>query len=325
MRKLIWAGVVMVMLWCGYWAAATYAIRTGVTQGITDAARDGGFAVPTVTMAGFPTTFDISLGALDVADPASGIRWQSAGVQAQAAAWQPWHVNILPAPAQTLILPDQTITLTAADLRGSLTVAPNRHLDLQHVTTTIVQPVIASSLGWGARGDLAEVKIAAKEGAPGSYDVTLVAENMGPDANLAALIGTDTPISRIDLAGSAVFAHPLGPMADPTMQRLMAVNVGNLRMVWGQVTFDLTGGIVANAGGLAEGRFDIAVQNWRSLIPALVAAGVIKPEVAPTITGFLNAVAAQSGDPDLLQLPLIYANGRGALGPLPLGPAPRLN
>jgi hypothetical protein len=55
-----------------------------------------------------------------------------------------------------------------------------------------------------------------------------------------------------------------------------------------------------------------------------VAAGAIKPDVAPTITGFLNAIATQGGDPEVIPLPLIFANGRGTLGPLPLGPAPRL-
>jgi hypothetical protein len=36
-------------------------------------------------------------------------------------------------------------------------------------------------------------------------------------------------------------------------------------------------------------------------------------------------LAAQTGDPEDLDLPLVFANGRMSLGPLPLGPAPRMN
>ena len=325
MRRLIRWGIVLALLWCGYWAAASFAISTGVTQGLAEAARKNGFVAPSVTTGGFPAAFEITLGSLDIADPATGIRVQSPGLQVQAAAWRPWHANILPSPDLILTLPDQALTLTAADLRGAVTVQPSRSLDLQAVTAKLVQPVIASSLGWGASADLTEVSLSASEGAPGSYDFSLVAQNLAPDAALAALLGNGIPISRIDLAGDAVFSAPLGPKADPATQRLLALNVGNLRLEWGQLRLDLSGGIIANADGLAEGRFDITVQNWRDLIPALVAAGALKPEVAPTITGLLAAIAAQGGDPDTLPLPLVFANGRGTLGPLPLGAAPRLN
>jgi len=56
-----------------------------------------------------------------------------------------------------------------------------------------------------------------------------------------------------------------------------------------------------------------------------LAAGLIKPEVAPTWVNVFALLAAQTGDPEDLDLPLVFAKGRMSLGPLPLGPAPRMN
>ncbi|MFN4131268.1 MAG: DUF2125 domain-containing protein, partial [Paracoccaceae bacterium] len=53
--------------------------------------------------------------------------------------------------------------------------------------------------------------------------------------------------------------------------------------------------------------------------------GLIKPEIAPTVQNMMQAVAGSSGDPEVLEMPLIFRDGQMLLGPLPLGPAPRLN
>jgi hypothetical protein len=322
MRKLIWGGVALAALWSGYWAAGTYAIRAGVMQGVSSTR---GLTVPEVTMRGFPGHFDLGLGAFAFADPASGIGWQSPGLRVQAATWRPWHVDVWPSLTQTISVPGQTLTLTAADLGAALTVFPRRSLDLQAVTVRVVQPVVVSSLGWGGSGDLATLSVTATPDRAGTYDFAVLAETLRPDAALAALLGTDIPVSRLTLGGNATFTQPLGPKVDPETLRLMAISIGDMQLIWGDVQGDVAGGVVANADGFAEGRFDVVITNWRSLIPALVTAGAIPADAAPTITGFLNAVAAQGGDPEVLNLPLIFANGRGTLGPLPLGPAPRLN
>jgi hypothetical protein len=53
--------------------------------------------------------------------------------------------------------------------------------------------------------------------------------------------------------------------------------------------------------------------------------GLVQPEVAPTVERMMETMAASSGDPQVLDLPLKFSSGRMSLGPLPLGPAPRMN
>jgi hypothetical protein len=59
-------------------------------------------------------------------------------------------------------------------------------------------------------------------------------------------------------------------------------------------------------------------------MPILVAAGTVRPELARTAETMLEGLAKQSGDPEVLKLPLVLKDGWMSLGPLPLGPAPAL-
>ena len=56
--------------------------------------------------------------------------------------------------------------------------------------------------------------------------------------------------------------------------------------------------------GLAEGRIDIHIENWRKMLPVAVAMGLIKAEVAPTVENMMALMAEQSGDGTVLDLPL---------------------
>jgi hypothetical protein len=66
----------------------------------------------------------------------------------------------------------------------------------------------------------------------------------------------------------------------------------------------------------------VDVTNWNRLPAVLVAAGLVTPEVAPTVARGMQALAAQTEDPTVLSLTLTLADGRMSFGPFPLGPAP---
>ena len=56
-----------------------------------------------------------------------------------------------------------------------------------------------------------------------------------------------------------------------------------------------------------------------------MALGLVKPDIAPTVERMLEVIAAQSPDLDVINITLSCQDGRMSLGPLPLGPAPRLH
>ena len=82
--------------------------------------------------------------------------------------------------------------------------------------------------------------------------------------------------------------------------------------------------VEADDQGFAAGRVTVEVTNWNRLPAILVAAGVVKPELAPTVARGMQALAAQTPDTSVLSLTLVMENGRMSFGPFPLGPAPRM-
>ena len=55
-----------------------------------------------------------------------------------------------------------------------------------------------------------------------------------------------------------------------------------------------------------------------------VRADLLPEQMRGTIEGLLGVVAGLSGDPEVIDAELTFSDGRTFLGPLPVGPAPRL-
>lgn len=325
MRRLVWFCGVLAVLWSGYWALGTWALRKGAVQAFDGAAAQGMVAsYDGLEMVGFPTAFDLTLHMLDIGNPVTGQRWQTPSMQITAAAWQPWNIKISASDDHVVTLPDQQLALISDAITASITSAPVADLPLTQLTAAMLGPDLRSTLGWQVGADVATFAMARGDGATASYDLAFDATNLRPDPRFVAASGLDAVISQLGVAGTVTLTAPLDRHAGDTRPALTGLTVTRGDTVWGDISLQITGSIAADAAGLAEGRFDITVKGWRNLLPALVATGTITADVAPTVEGLLNAMAAQSGDPETLLLPLVFSDGRGTLGPLPLGPAPRL-
>jgi hypothetical protein len=321
----VWFGGVLAVVWSGYWAAGTYAIRQAAQRGIEQAAAQGNVVSPDVVTGGFPTAFDVTLQELDLGNPETGLRWQTPDLRLQAALWRPWHLVALLNDEHRVLLHSETLTLSLNDGRASMTVTPDTSLTLSQLALSLTQPVIQSSNAWRGAGDLAEVHVNLLAEPANSYAVALNITNVQLDPAIMAATGLDGTIAKVALDGTVSFAAPLDRFAGDRPPQITALRLSPATLEWGDVLATATGGIAADADGVAEGRIDVTIKGWRKLIPALVGAGAITPSMAPTVEGFLNAIAAQGGDPETLTVPLIYQNGVGTFGPLPLGPAPRMN
>lgn len=325
MRKLTGFLVVLAILWCSYWAAGNYAIGKGAALGLAEAARNGTvYTAPTVQTAGFPTAFEVALRGIDLGDPVSGVRWQTPGLRLRAAMWQPWHVVALLDDSHQIILQDQNLSLAAKDARASLTASPNHRLTLTQAAVTVTQPILASSLGWRIEADIMEVHANLLPDLVHSYRLVFDAANLRPDPALMLATGLGSTVSVAEFTAIASLSAPVDLVGMGVHPALTRLALKQLRILWDSVEITAEGEIVADAAGLASGRIDIRIAGWRTLVAAAVGAGAITSEMAPRIEGLLGAMAAQGGDPDVLALPLVFANGRGNLGPLPLGPAPSL-
>ncbi|MEM6729385.1 MAG: DUF2125 domain-containing protein, partial [Pseudomonadota bacterium] len=71
-------------------------------------------------------------------------------------------------------------------------------------------------------------------------------------------------------------------------------------------------------------RLTIKATNWREIISIGQALGTIPDGMVTTITRALEVLASLSGPPNTIDVPLSFQRGFVSLGPLPLGPAPKL-
>jgi hypothetical protein len=333
MRKLLFLLVLGTVLWSGYWFAGSSAVRTGAETFFADAAAQGLVAEKSgLAVRGFPNRFDLQVDGLRLADPAAGTAWEAPFVQVFAMTWKPWHIIAALPPEQVVTLPDQAVTLRAEGLRASLRARPATDLPLAAVIVESGAVTATSTAGWTAGAARAVASISADEEVPGAgdapnaYVLSLDAADLTPDpaATQAILAEAGLPprIGTLRVLATATTTAPLDRFAGDSRPRLAALKLTDLTVLWGDLTVTAAGDIAPDDAGLAAGRIDFSVTNWQPLVPAMVAAGAIKPELAQTVQTMLTALARDTGDENVLKLPLVLQDGRMSLGPLPLGPAP---
>ena len=335
MRKLLFLLIAATALWSGYWFVGSNAVRDGVETWFADAARQGITAEKAgVTVAGFPNRFDLTIDEIRLADPVSGAGWQAPFVQVFAMTWKPWHIIVALAPEQVVTLPDQVVTVGSTDLKASLRAKPSTDLPLAEVRLAGAGVNLASDQGWTL--GLGEFTLGLRDEpslGPAGYELGFDLAPLTPDpgflsavkaVELPDLPPSDLPEVVETLWGSIslTLSAPLDRHAGDARPHLRRVEINQFNLTWGPLSASASGVVEADPNGYAAGKVTVEVTNWDRLPAVLVAAGVIKPEVAPTVARGMQALAAQSPDLKVLSLSLVLEDGRMSFGPFPLGPAP---
>ncbi|MFN4154927.1 MAG: DUF2125 domain-containing protein [Paracoccaceae bacterium] len=326
MRALLWIATVLVVLWSGYWFVGKTAVERGFAAFLQQAPAQGlDLAQAGYSVSGFPNRFDLTVTEPRVKDRRSEIRWEAPFVQVFSLSYKPWHVIAAFAPEQTIRTPAEDITLQSGKLQASVVVSPGTALTLDR-TTLVGDAVRAeSSLGWVLVADTLRLATRADPSRTNAYDIGLELLDLSPDPALAARLPDLPPqieLARVD--ANATLSAPLDRFAAQTRPTLIGLSVREVLLTWGYLSVFAKGDLLV-VDGFPEGRIDIRVTGWRNLVTLATTMGLITPEIAPTMENLMQAVAGSSGDPETLEMPLIFAGGQMALGPLPLGPAPRLN
>lgn len=326
MRALLWIATLLVALWSGYWFVGKTALERGFAAFLQEAPTRGldltqsGYAV-----AGFPNRFDLTVTEPRLIDRRSEIRWEAPFLQIFSLSYMPWHVIAAFAPTQTIRTPAEDVTLQSGKLQASLVVTPGTALTLDRITLVGDSVRAESSLGWVLATDTLRFATRADPSRTNAYDIGLELLGLSPDPALAARLPDLPPqiaLSRID--ANASFSAPLDRFAAETRPTLTALSLREAGLTWGDLSLFAKGDLLV-LDGIPEGRIDIRMTGWRNLVALATGMGLIKPEIAPTALNMMQAIAGSSGDPEVLEMPLIFRDGQMMLGPLPLGPAPRLN
>lgn len=326
MRALVWVLVAAAVTWGGYWFVGARALENGAQAWFQDQAGAGWLAErSSLSVSGFPNRFDLTVNDLRLADPETGFGWTAPFVQVLSLSYKPWHVIAALPNLQQVQTPEQDLSVASDRLQGSIVVVPGTNLILDRVTLVGDALRITSDLGWTVGVDT--LRFATKQAAPGGTMHEIGVELLGlmPDARItSALPQLPGKLDRLHLDAVVTLTAPLDRNAGKSRPQALQIDLKDLQLAWGPLVLTGTGSVQSGSGGLAEGRVGLTLRNWREAIPLAVAAGLITAEVAPTWQNMFALLAAQSGDPADLDLPLVFAKGRMSLGPLPLGPAPRL-
>ncbi len=324
MRFILWLVLALGVLWGGYWFVGARSVRTGAEAWFAQQKAAGMVAENSgIAVAGFADRFDMTVNDIHLADPVSGWGWSAPFAQVLAMTWKPWHLIAALPHTQLIEVPDgQKVSLGSTRLMASLLMRPTLALAPVRVVIEGETLALTSDAGWTAGAD--KVILAAES------DPTRVnALHLGVDASnltvpdvLAHLPDLGPAITTLHIDTSATLSEPVGwAMVDP---KVLEVTLREAHLVWGPIDLIATGSVKADVAGLAEGKIELALKGWRSLPAVVVALGMVPPQNQVTVERGLQFLSKTGKDPEVLTLPLIFKSGRTSLGPLPLGPAPRL-
>lgn len=324
MRWLLWVVVAAAALWSGYWFAGRAAVERGAQAALQAAAAQGMVAQAGVAVQGFPNRFDLTLTDPRLGDPARGLVWEAPFAQVFALSYKPWHLIAVLPPEQRLVTPAGDVTLTAGDLRASIVSAPSADLPLERLAVAGEALALVAPQGLRLWAETARLATRRDGSAPHAHEVGLDVTGLAPDPARAALAGLPPAAERLRIVAVASLSAPLDRHAGTAPPMLEALTLREVTFRWGPAALSASGAITADAQGRAEGTIDIRITDWRRMLDAATALGLIRPEIAPTWAEMARRLAEAAGSGNDLALPLRMSGGRLSLGPLPLGAAPQL-
>jgi hypothetical protein len=312
--------------WCAWWFIAAGRIDQGLDEQAT-ALRARGYEVSwdERRLGGFPFRFHVRMTNARFAEP-GGWGLSAPVLEAQAAAYAPTVVVFVAKDGVTLSRPDgRDFRITGEAIRasvGGFSRNPPRvsveGVDLAIASTTGAAPAFTAIERFEAHvrptdGDQAEVRLSVENAAP------------NPETILGR-VASGQPVS-VRLAGIASDASALKGKGWPGVMKnwaaaggVFAISEGGIRTRESMLTLRPSQ-ISADEAGRARGSLSLTLARASEGMIALGAVGAIPEESAAVGAGLAGAAGEGASGFDLT---LSFAGGRIFIGPLPLGPAPRL-
>ncbi|MGC1504140.1 MAG: DUF2125 domain-containing protein [Sulfitobacter sp.] len=330
MRRLVWFFLSGAVLWGVWWMLVSTAVETGLNGWLDDRRAVGWQAdIDGMHATGFPGRIDLDLGTINLDDPETGVALTADDLRITALSYWPGDVTVLfPQTPIGISTPDVALNLTASNAQASLRLHPGTTLQLDHLNATsgpwqidFPHGKLLNAQGFSAemtQGDLAETyrfAIEASQLVPGGLVRTAL--SLPPDWPLAVeammadvTITFDTPLDRFTL--------------EDRRPQPREVLVERVSLIWGPLKTSLKGRVRIDDAGVPDGQLDLLVENWRVAFDLAQKSGALAPNMRQQAEIMLNALANLGDDPAQLDLKLRFVEGRVFLGPVLIGPAPRL-
>ncbi len=318
--------------WSGWWFIGSSAHEAALNGWLAERRADGWQAEASdLSTQGFPNRFDTRLTDLALANPRAGWAWSAPFLDILMLSYAPNRAVVAFAPEQTLAAPGAKAALRSEGLRGSVRFAPGPSLALTRLSLE-GRALALEGADWAAGAASLAAHVLASDPATApddSYDVYFAAEGVALPQGVRALLDPAGALpdlaQALRLDARVALDRPLDRFAlEDAAPQIAALSLTALEAQWGALSLRANGLVRADAEGFAEGKITVQARNWREMLRASVAAGVIAADLGAALEAGLGFVAMLGGDQDAIEAPLSFSGGYARLGPVPLGPAPRL-
>lgn len=307
-------------LYSAYWVVVARTLDGQLQTGLAAAAAQGWqIESESLTTGGYPSRFDVTARDLVVTAPGGAVTWRAPLVETAALSYAPNRVILALPASQTVAVQGRTFTIGSDGLRASLGVAPDTSLALNALTAEARSLDLASDRGGSWQTGAALLALRPDGTARGSYAAYLGLANVMPGVALSA--APDGP-AQVTVDATVLLDRPLDRSAltgvPPQVQRLSLTTAD---VTWGKLRLTADGTLDVDAAGVPTGRIMLELTGWQDVLTLIAEVGMFDPRLLGIIR---NGASFMAAGQDTLTLPLTFADGRMALGPVPIGAAPRL-
>lgn len=323
MKRLLVLIVLATLAWSGYWAVGAWQLREAQKDWFEERRADGWQAdYADLGVSGFPNRLDTTFTDIALADPGSGLAWQAPVFQILRLSYRPSHMIAAWPETQSLATPERRATVESEDMRASLVLRGGEDRALERAT--LVAGTLRLVPETGGAWALARLNAAAERTAasPATYRLGLSLDGLAPPGSPRRLPQT---LDAVRLDATVAFDAPWDAAAIAARRpQPRQIDLDTAEATWGDLVLRAAGRLDVDAEGQPEGRIALRAENWRAILRLAQETGALPSGVAGTLEDALALAARLSGESGTLDIPLDFDDGQIRLGPVPLGPAPRL-
>ena len=323
--------VVLALIWSGWWWLAATLVERQVSQWFAARQAEGWQAdVGTLNVTGFPAVLNAQITDIAVQGPVEQVSAEAAELEMLMPAYWPGDITLrLPETPLKIANSAGTYFLRATDGLAALETHPGLSLQLEslsamasawEVNTPQGNLLNGTDLTATFRQDaeqdtLYRLSIGATDFAPGDLlRSTLAIPAVWPDVfealSLAAEVSFDTPLDRT--------------AQNHTQPQPRSFTLDTLDLRWYEIALRGSGAVAIDASGTPEGDLRLVVDGWQTLLAQAKRSGTVPTARMLQWELTFNAIANLGDRSETLEIDLRFADGQAFLGPISLGPAPRI-
>jgi hypothetical protein len=362
--RLIQLSLIAAIIWSLCWVAAGYGLREVQSAWMDDWRNRGWqIDNGDIEVSGFPSTVRLDHGETFLRNPTRQFSWHSAGLSIDSPVWWPADQTVTFSPKQQITVLGQTYEVTSENMTLTASLKPSLALPVNQIGLTAgpwrIAPITndqghATETRDIARTDvalkpmqlkpmqLADMQLAdiqlggdaivlsllqANGENPAAYRLAANVPGFAPPPSLRALAGAEAPkqFDRLTASATVIFDRPWDRNSvTRTYPQPRQIDLRMIDVAWGALSVNMAGTLSVDNKGIPTGQITVTATNWRDLLNIAQRAQLLTPPMFDTAERGLSMLANLSKDPGTLTVTFFFRDAMVAIGPVPLGPAPRL-